>query len=89
VTDAANPDDDLDAVDASDESLTLDFAPEPEPEPEPEPPCAYCYRSPCIGESHPAYLALHPAAARRRADDYADAVMERMLLGLWSQMFRY
>ena len=30
------------------------------------PPCLYCNRSPCIGESHAAYLALHPQAAQAR-----------------------
>ena len=34
--------------------------------PSAEPPCSYCNRSPCIGESHPAFYALHPKAAQAR-----------------------
>jgi hypothetical protein len=33
--------------------------------PAPEP-CRWCGRAPCIGESHDAYLDLHPDAAERR-----------------------
>ena len=35
--------------------------------PTPEP-CRWCYAAPCIGDQHPAFLALHPDEAQRRAD---------------------
>lgn len=38
------------------------------PPPAPEPPCPGCGRSPCIGDDHPAFFALHPEAAQARED---------------------
>lgn len=36
--------------------------------PVPEPPCKWCYRSPCIGDQHPAFYTLHPLEAQKRED---------------------
>lgn len=46
--------------------------------PEPEPPqetCPGCNRAPCIGIEHPAFYALHPIEAQKRADAHATKVM--------------
>lgn len=53
---------------------------EPQAAPAPPPaPCKRCGRSPCIGESHPAFDALHPIEAQRRADELAT---EELMLAL-------
>ena len=34
--------------------------------PTPDPACRWCNRSPCIGDQHQAFYALHPEAAQKR-----------------------
>ena len=41
--------------------------------------CRWCGREPCIGEQHDLYLLLHPLEAQKRADEYAQKVMMRMI----------